>query len=30
VGHGPEAEMSTLENIDLYFERAFGRLAALG
>jgi aminoglycoside phosphotransferase (APT) family kinase protein len=30
VGHGPEAEMSTLENIDLYFERAFGRLAAFG
>ena len=27
VGHGPEAEMSTLENIDLYFERAFTRLA---
>ena len=26
VGHGPEAEISTLENIDRYFERAFGSL----
>lgn len=30
VGHGPEAEMSTLENIDLYFERAHDQLVRLG
>jgi aminoglycoside phosphotransferase (APT) family kinase protein len=29
VGHGPEAEISTVENIDLYFDRASRRLAAL-
>ena len=29
VGHGPEAEISTVENIELYFDRASRRLAAL-
>ena len=27
VGHAPEAEMSTPENIDLYFDRARSQLA---
>ena len=29
VGHGPEAEISTLENIDRYFERALRQLAVV-